>query len=150
MFGHLVVFFFDMAGDAIQARLGKLFLAVTAMAFHYAIRIIFLMTGQAKTCHKFVVDVLDGKSGDISVAPLVFDMTCLASFYIREVAVQAVCRKALFCNLQMAILAFGIGYTVQRGMAVAAFLFEIGMGCEFRHLPDTGYTHFGFSGLGGR
>ena len=74
MFGCLVVLFFTMAGNAVQAGLYELFLAMTAMAVHCIVGVILLVPGQAEAGHELVVDVLDGEFGDGGLASLVFDM----------------------------------------------------------------------------
>jgi hypothetical protein len=87
------------------------------------------MQGDAKAGEFAVVDVGEGNLADDRIASAVFDMAGLAASGPGKDPMEANGILALFGDIEVAFLAPVGGNAMEGRMAVAAFLFEFGMGC---------------------
>jgi hypothetical protein len=123
--GGLVI---GVAGDAVDAGGGKLVADVTVVAAEGLAGKVRGVQEEAKAGEQVVVDVGEGDVADDGVAAAVLDVAGLAAGGAGEDAVEADGAGALLGDLEVALLAAIGGDAVDGGVAVAAFLFELGVG----------------------
>jgi hypothetical protein len=129
MLGDEFRFVVAVTVEAIDALGCKLVVDVAVVANEGIIAEILDVQGDTEAGEFAVVDVGEGDLADDSIASAVFDMAGLAASGPGKNPMEANSVLALFGDIEVAFLAAVGGNAVKGRMAVAAFLFEFGVGC---------------------
>jgi len=131
-----------VAGGAVQRFWPVLAQLMAAFAVKRQAIIARAVVVKAKISQQRVVYVVEGKYGDLRLAPLVFQVAALALRRSRQQPVQPNCFGALLGDVYVAALAAVIDNAVDRAVAVCALLLKFGVGI----VTAKG----GFAGMHGR